>query len=697
MKKPSFSVFLQAWLFSFATAFFGIAAMADGFSLANTSFSALALHCAIAALIAALAFSFPKGGWALLGLTVVAIWCFRDHLVASLGSVLYRMTLLFHGAYGWPVISIGSIAGQVAPHAGLLLIALPGIFLISRGVIRGKRLLPYVAAGFLPLVLCVVVTDTVPGDLYLIGLLACQVLLLLTGLVRKQDAKAAARLTAMLLVPALFVSSLLFWTNPREQFVDRNGALPQWMLDFPVLGSLFSGTGAGESSTIGDPITLSTLGRKWQTDGQVMTVFSTRDGFLYLRGCAYDRYDDSTWTVSAWQENKDLLWPVNLDWTGNITVETDEILPLLYFPYYAKGQDWSKNMPKGAIENSKGMQKYTFGWYEPLDNSVTEALEWAEKERLEQAYLQLDPQLASRLTDFLQANGFNPNDPVESIRKIVETSAEYSLNPGRMPASEDDFVLWFLEDSDEGYCVHFASSAALLLRAAGIPARYVTGYSVSVKAGETTVVDSSHAHAWVEYYESRNGWRLLEATPGISGSQGDSSETVPTGETTPPVTDATEPGSTEPQSTSPSDADRTEPSEQTNGIQNTTLPGGSQAKPEKLTVHPVFFWLLGILALAGLLLLQHNLRQKYRYRKMFTGEPNKQALQRYRHLLLLSRLSRLPMEENLTFLAEKAKYSRHTLTQEELDMLANGLHTYQQGLQKRNIFIRGLCKLIFAL
>ena len=81
-----------------------------------------------------------------------------------------------------------------------------------------------------------------------------------------------------------------------------------------------------------------------------------------------------------------------------------------------------------------------------------------------------------------------------------------------MPSSETDFVRWFLEESDTGYCAHFASATAVLLQAAGIPARYVTGYMVDTQAGVSTTVYMDEAHAWVEFYDPSVGWRVLEST-----------------------------------------------------------------------------------------------------------------------------------------------------------------------------------------
>ena len=80
---------------------------------------------------------------------------------------------------------------------------------------------------------------------------------------------------------------------------------------------------------------------------------------------------------------------------------------------------------------------------------------------------------------------------------------------------DEDFVLHFLTQSRQGYCVHFASAAAVMLRALDIPARYVSGYVAVVQGGRADVPDSA-AHAWVEYYLDGFGWLPLEATPGFA-------------------------------------------------------------------------------------------------------------------------------------------------------------------------------------
>jgi len=72
----------------------------------------------------------------------------------------------------------------------------------------------------------------------------------------------------------------------------------------------------------------------------------------------------------------------------------------------------------------------------------------------------------------------------------------------------------FLIRSRKGHCEYFATSTVLLLRAAGIPARYATGYSVQEYSGieRAYVARSKHAHAWALIYRA-GGWHELDTTP----------------------------------------------------------------------------------------------------------------------------------------------------------------------------------------
>lgn len=78
-----------------------------------------------------------------------------------------------------------------------------------------------------------------------------------------------------------------------------------------------------------------------------------------------------------------------------------------------------------------------------------------------------------------------------------------------------DPVLDFLLVSKQGHCEYFASGMALVARAAGIPARVVTGYRVAEQSPfGYYVVRERNAHSWVEAFVPGQGWTTRDPTPG---------------------------------------------------------------------------------------------------------------------------------------------------------------------------------------
>lgn len=89
----------------------------------------------------------------------------------------------------------------------------------------------------------------------------------------------------------------------------------------------------------------------------------------------------------------------------------------------------------------------------------------------------------------------------------------YTLNPPLPPAGRD-FVDNFLFGQGGGYCTYYSTAMAVLLRAVGIPSRWVEGFRTTVPAaGGTFQVSNAAAHAWVEAYVSPYGWLTFDPTP----------------------------------------------------------------------------------------------------------------------------------------------------------------------------------------
>jgi hypothetical protein len=74
----------------------------------------------------------------------------------------------------------------------------------------------------------------------------------------------------------------------------------------------------------------------------------------------------------------------------------------------------------------------------------------------------------------------------------------------------------FLQTSRAGHCEYFASATVLLLRAAGVPARYAVGFSVQEwsRLERRWIVRARHAHSWALAYVD-GAWRDVDTTPSL--------------------------------------------------------------------------------------------------------------------------------------------------------------------------------------
>lgn len=94
----------------------------------------------------------------------------------------------------------------------------------------------------------------------------------------------------------------------------------------------------------------------------------------------------------------------------------------------------------------------------------------------------------------------------------------YTLSP---PVIAGDSVDGFVFGTRQGFCEHYAASFTVLMRAAGIPARVVTGYL----GGELNPVDNilivrqRDAHAWTEVWLADKGWIRIDPTAAVSSER----------------------------------------------------------------------------------------------------------------------------------------------------------------------------------
>ena len=101
------------------------------------------------------------------------------------------------------------------------------------------------------------------------------------------------------------------------------------------------------------------------------------------------------------------------------------------------------------------------------------------------------------------------------LERLRNGGYRYTLEPGLFGQhSADEF--WF--DRKQGFCEHIAASFVILMRAAGVPARVVTGY----QGGELNALDGffvvrqSDAHAWAEVWMNGRGWVRVDPTAAVA-------------------------------------------------------------------------------------------------------------------------------------------------------------------------------------
>ncbi|PWH12430.1 MAG: hypothetical protein DDG60_13310 [Anaerolineae bacterium] len=123
------------------------------------------------------------------------------------------------------------------------------------------------------------------------------------------------------------------------------------------------------------------------------------------------------------------------------------------------------------------------------------------------------PERVFRLARHLTATAPTPFDQALAIETYLRTNFEYTLEVPAPPANSE-VADYFLFELRRGYCDYFATAMVVLARAAGIPARLVTGFAsgvYDVQTGEY-VVRQADAHSWVEVYFVGIGWVEFEPT-----------------------------------------------------------------------------------------------------------------------------------------------------------------------------------------
>lgn len=535
--------------------------------------------------------------------------------LSQLKSLLVYASVTLNEVYHWgyfvfPGHTPGTVEIPVVVYGSAVLLTFARCVIRRRGPVLPLLLTVPV------LILCVLIPEAEPSPWDVFAILATLGLLILPSGTRKNSAIQGRLLTAMAAVPVLLTALLLVLLNPQEGYRDRSALWREQLMartDFTLkITPTFTFT-----PQVSMEADLAALNGGEKQRLPVLTFTAPRDGTVYLRGQDFDTYTGKTWTSDPERSENFDGWG---EAQGEITLRTFAVQNVVYLPYYP---GTGTILTGGVLQNTGGVTTYTFPVY-PKGSAMTgEAL---------QTYLRLPDSTRDWARTYLNGE----TDP-QAIGAMVQNSALYDLSAPKMPENEQDFAKWFLEESDRGFCVHFATASTVLLRAAGIPARYVTGFCKEAQAGKAAMVTTLDAHAWAEYYDAAEGcWRILEST---------ASQTAP-------------------QTASPS-RETEAPARTPDGSTMETAPSGAHG-PDIPVKQPMNPWLLVLPGLVFLLLLRRYAILLFRREAIRRADTKKRALLYWRQAEDLSKALGRDIPENLLELAQRAKFSPHRITAMDL-------------------------------
>jgi transglutaminase-like putative cysteine protease len=161
--------------------------------------------------------------------------------------------------------------------------------------------------------------------------------------------------------------------------------------------------------------------------------------------------------------------------------------------------------------------------YARVDYRVTSYTSYNAREPLTPSELEMFRRLppdSSPRTRELVSNWLGDDPEPE---RVIERAMEYlrsqpffyTLTPPALGAQPVDE---FLFETREGFCEHYASAFTAMMRAAGLPARVVTGYQGGELngVGDYYIVRESDAHAWTEVWLSDRGWVRVDPVAAVA-------------------------------------------------------------------------------------------------------------------------------------------------------------------------------------
>jgi transglutaminase-like putative cysteine protease len=237
---------------------------------------------------------------------------------------------------------------------------------------------------------------------------------------------------------------------------------------------------------------------------------------LYWRGPVMWDFDGGSWSASRF-----------LYGTPEFTTSAAPVTYEVTLEPHSKRWMFALDLPARTVPRASTSGDFQIRAFEPVNNRVrydmASYLDYSygagESRMALRRALQLPPGFNPRTAEFARSLRAKFADDRALVREVLAMFRTqnffYTLTP---PLLGQHSVDEFLFQTRSGFCEHYASAFAVLMRAAGIPARIVTGYQGGEinQLGNYLIVRQSDAHAWTEVWFSGAGWVRVDPTAAVS-------------------------------------------------------------------------------------------------------------------------------------------------------------------------------------
>lgn len=243
---------------------------------------------------------------------------------------------------------------------------------------------------------------------------------------------------------------------------------------------------------------------------------SNLSGPFYWRALIHDDFDGTRWNMSSLQSVSAnfsarsetpsytiIAEPSHLKWLYTLDrMTTDQALVATN----VFGLPYRQRPVSSAFE---------YKVYNVTQTEETQINRWQYRQNI-QLPNDLNPQ-ARALAEQFDKQSNNTAEFITLLKDyILQNGFTYTLNP---PISQStNKIDEFLFNNKAGFCGHYASTVAMMMRSVGIPARLVSGYLGGElnKDNNYYSIYQYDAHAWLEYYVPNQGWIELDPTAWVS-------------------------------------------------------------------------------------------------------------------------------------------------------------------------------------